>query len=314
MYLPFEALLTQQIQSQLADYRKLNYLLKNFTLRYTYSAGLLLKTYPENRTKQAKVLAVSFTKEHIPAGHSGDIQLLRTNLSNELPGSAKELRAISSYMNGKFYMGEEATESIFKKEAPHYDILHLAVHGEGHDEQTYSSRLIFKKEADTINDGFLYSYELYNIPMQAKLAVLSACETGLGKFTPGEGMFSMARAFLYAGCSGVVMSYWQVNDQTTALLMDYVYQNLSNGNSIDQALGNAKLEYLTKADRRNAHPSNWAAFVALGDTRPVMKAPAPLPVLAIAGSILGIFLMVILLCLLLRKKAKPLATREPFRL
>jgi CHAT domain-containing protein len=309
MHIPFEALTSQPVQSELADYRKLDYLLKHFTLSYTYSAGLLLKSYPGNSHKQANVLAISFSKEDILASNSGDIQLLRTNLNHELPGSAKELRAISSYMNGKFYIGEQATEGVFKKEVPRYDILHLAIHGEGNKEQTYSSRLIFKRETDSVNDGFLYSYELYNIPMQAKLAVLSACETGLGKSTPGEGIFSMARGFLYAGCSAVVMSYWQVNDQTTAQLMEYLYKNLYLGINIDQALGKAKLEYLTKADRRNAHPSNWAAFVAMGDMKPVMKAPDQLPFLAIGSSILTIFIMLLLLYLY-RKKTKQVGNQE----
>ena len=96
------------------------------------------------------------------------------------------------------------------------------------------------------------------------LAVLSACETGIGKEFKGEGVFSMARGFAYAGCPSIVMSLWKVNDKFTADLMARFYKHLNKGNKISESLSKSKLEFLQESDQYSAHPSNWAAFVPVG--------------------------------------------------
>ena len=163
-------------------------------------------------------------------------------------------------------MGEDATEHRFKTEAPDYTVLHLALHGESDTNSFYNSRLIFKQASDTTNDGSLYMYELLKLKLNANLAVLSACESGVGKLSKGEGVYSIARGFIQAGCPSVVMSLWKVNDAATAQLMAGFYQYLSAGQTTDVAIRTAKLTYIRESDRRLAHPSNWASFVNLGNT------------------------------------------------
>jgi CHAT domain-containing protein len=99
-----------------------------------------------------------------------------------------------------------------------------------------------------------------------RLAVLSACESGVGKNYAGEGMFSVARGFVYAGCPSLVMSLWRVNDYNTASLMGIFYENLAKNLTVDKALRNAKLEFIGTAGELGAHPANWAAFVNIGST------------------------------------------------
>lgn len=270
--MPFEALITSTKIDKDADYRKLNYLIKSFTISYNSSARLLLKKNLQQAAgHQCKVLGLSYSKDSVVKNQSGNLHALRNLTADDLPGSAEELKSISLYMNGKFYMGNEATEGVFKKEAPNYEILHLALHGKADSQYSYGSRLIFKKGNDSLNDESLYAYEIYNIPIKAKLAVLSACESGTGKLNPGEGIFSMARGFIYAGCPAVVMSFWKVNDNLTALIMRDFYKHLSVGVSIDQSLRKAKLEYIERADGRSAHPAYWSAFVAMGKMDPVIN-------------------------------------------
>ena len=134
------------------------------------------------------------------------------------------------------------------------------------DTHPLSSKLIFAPDQkDSLNDGFLNAYELYNMSINADMVVLSACNTGYGKITRGEGVMSLSRAFRYAGCKSLVMSLWQADDKTTATIMKLFYQNLAAGQQKDEALRHAKLSYLDHADPLTAHPYFWDAFIVSGN-------------------------------------------------
>ena len=102
--------------------------------------------------------------------------------------------------------------------------------------------------------------------LNADLAVLSACNTGIGDVMRGEGIMSLARGFMYAGCPSIVMSLWSVNDEASSSIMEGFYRNLAEGVDKDEALRQAKIAYLDKTGRRDAHPYFWAAHVLIGDT------------------------------------------------
>jgi CHAT domain-containing protein len=100
--------------------------------------------------------------------------------------------------------------------------------------------------------------------LDADLAVLSACETGNGRISPGEGVIGMSWAFLVAGTRSVVVSQWRVNSASTSRLMNSFYQGLASQNDASsqnksQALREASLRLLR--DRRYHHPFYWAGFV-----------------------------------------------------
>ena len=131
------------------------------------------------------------------------------------------------------------------------------------------SSLAFTENRDSTEDNFLHAYEISNMKLNANLVVLSACETGYGKFEQGEGVVSIARSFMYAGVPSLVVSLWQVNDVSTAKIMNSFYLNLSDGMNKATALRHAKLDYLKNTKGITGHPAFWSPFIQLGDSRPI---------------------------------------------
>ena len=123
--------------------------------------------------------------------------------------------------------------------------------------------------ADTTEDNKLYAYEVYNLKLNAQMAVLSSCSSGFGKMQKGEGMMSLARGFIYAGCPSIIMTLWQVADQSSSELMTSFYKYLKKGKSKQEAMRLAKIEYLESADDITSNPYFWSGFVVLGDSSPI---------------------------------------------
>jgi CHAT domain-containing protein len=283
--LPVEAFITSA-GTNASGYWELDYLCRKYIVNYAYSLSILQKNLEhQQKTDSPRLLALSYSSQ---LDTDADVELQRSE--NELPYSAEEILDIKKIMDAKCFLGNDATETRFKMFAPKYSMIHLALHGKADTTDMFNSRLIFKRDSTEKEDGELRAFELYDMDLsKLQLVVLSACETGLGEVHEGEGIFSIARGFAYAGCPSIVMSLWKVNDKTTADLVDFFYKNLRQGQPKDAALRNAKLSFLQSADDLSAHPANWAAFIALGNNSPVQLPAANYPwvVFAIAASLLG---------------------------
>jgi hypothetical protein len=130
------------------------------------------------------------------------------------------------------------------------------------------------------DDGFLTADEIAVLPLgSAQLVVLSACESGLGKATGGEGVLGVQRAFQVAGARSTIASLWKVNDLATRNIMEQFYLNhLEKGMSVREALRQAQLWALRNPDSvfrgaappddaqalRKLPPQFWAAFTLSG--------------------------------------------------
>lgn len=137
------------------------------------------------------------------------------------------------------------------------------------------SRLAFtRSENDTIEDNDLFTYEIYNMKLNAEMIVLSSCSSGFGKMQKGEGMMSLSRGFMYAGCPSIVMTLWQVSDRSSAELMSSFYKYLKHGKSKKEALRLAKIDYIENSDGLKANPYFWSAFVQVGDSSPLYRKTA----------------------------------------
>lgn len=263
-HLNFELLLTQKdTTNNPAD---LSYLLREYAITYANAANLLFaKDKSEQPTRQRQeCLAFSFSDSAITTNTMSLAALRNTGI--DLPGTRKEIKAISNIIDGQYYYGSQAIEANFKKNAGQYAILHLALHGDVDNERPENSRLYFTKSKDTIEDNLLYSHELFSLDIPAELTVLSACYTGTGKIAKGEGIMSLGNAFQYAGTKSLLLSSWEVSDQTTPELMQYFYTNLKAGMNKAKALQQAKLHYLATANINRTQPFYWGGFYLVGDS------------------------------------------------
>lgn len=136
-----------------------------------------------------------------------------------LPAAESEVKMLAALLpKSELLIRQVASETAFKKLAGRYSYLHIASHGEFNTDGALDSRLLLAK--DSQNDGSLTVRELYDLRLDAALATLSACETGLGKEMGGDDLIGLTRGFLYAGANNVVASLWPVSDEATALLME----------------------------------------------------------------------------------------------
>ncbi|RMG73751.1 MAG: CHAT domain-containing protein, partial [Bacteroidetes bacterium] len=260
-YLPFEVLLPRLPGPDLPDYGSFPYLLRYRQIQYAYASHLALAPASD---RPAPRLYLGMAPDY------GDASL--TRLQSHLP----EIQATRSLMQGRAWLGREASEGLFREQAPHYRILHLAMHTVLDEQDARYSFLAFAKPRDSTmadkNDGRLHAYEIAQLDLSAELAVLSACGTGQGPLLRGEGVMSLARAFRLAGCAHLVMSLWEADDQATARLMETFFRYLKEGHGKSAALRQARLDYLAQSAYR--HPAYWAAFVLVGDNQSV---PMPGP-------------------------------------
>ncbi len=270
--LPWELLITED-PGQTMDYEALPYLIKRFTVSYAYSATLLFQDlYQTNRDHNKTMLAFAPSYPEVFDSTSyASVKATFRNALAPLKWNKKEVETISKNINGNYYSAGAATESQFKKEAGHHRILHLSMHALIDHEDPMLSKLVFSQGADSLEDGMLHTYELYNMDLSAEMVVLSACETGIGELSRGEGVMSLGRAFSYAGCPSVVMSHWSVDDESTAQLMASFYEYIADGQSKAVALRKAKLDFLESAVGLKKHPFYWGGFVVMGNTDPIKQ-------------------------------------------
>jgi CHAT domain-containing protein len=162
-------------------------------------------------------------------------------------------------------IGLAAVEANVKQQLPQGNLLYFGTHAIADPADPLRSRLLLAKEpGDKEEDGYLHAYELYGIPIEADLAILNACESGIGQLQKGEGMISLAYSIHYAGCPSTVLSLWKVdekiNTQITASLLEY----LDDGLPKSEALRQAKLDYLAEAEGPLTHPFYWSGMVLMG--------------------------------------------------
>jgi CHAT domain-containing protein len=264
--LPLQCLLTSLPEKDAMGYQSLPYLIKDCEVSYAYSATTLL----QNRSKSAKTLpCAGFAPGYgLPATQPGTTTApVNTRvLFKPLVFNKQEVETTRKIMGGDMFIGSDATESTFKQHAGRYNILHLAMHGLANDSFPNRSLLAFSN-TPMQEDNLLFCYEIYGLQLNADLAVLSACETGMGRWQEGEGILSLGRAFHFAGCPSVIAGHWNVDDAVATRLMGDFYSILADGKDYVAALEQAKRNIINNADdERLGHPFYWATYNLMGGT------------------------------------------------
>lgn len=271
-YVSFESLLTKEVNTARVDYRNLPYLIIDHNINNAYSCALLInaksRKSPVNITDNFLAFAPARFGGEDNGGAIAYSERERGETMINLPGSEKEVKNIQKIVGGKIYLDSTATKSKFISEASKYRILHIATHGIVDNNNPMYSKLVFYPEKSSRNN-FLTTSELFNMQLNADLAVLSACKTGYGKNVKGEGLMTLSRGFLYSGVPSLVISLWNVNDQSSAGIMENFYKYLKEGYSKDESLRRSKLDYLRSADNITANPYYWASFVNVGNNKPL---------------------------------------------
>ncbi len=244
-FVPFEALITSIDGTP--SLRNAAYLLRQQTVRYAWSLAVL------RQQKSLKSKASNY-------------------LLSIAPGFAKHERGLAPLASAGFnwngiagwdiqnLQGQNADLQHFLNVAGEYRVLHFSTHA-----------FAGSNPRIELMDKSLLLPDLYALPLQADLVMLSACKTGLGKEEKGEGVMSLARAFAQAGAACIISSLWSVNDQSTSRLLRYFYDKIGQGHSSAAALRDAKLAYLADSEVGNAaqSPYFWAGLVVVGDDRVV---------------------------------------------
>ncbi len=149
-----------------------------------------------------------------------------------------------------------------------YHILHFATHALQSTDPAALSALVLSRFDDQGRhvDGYLRVADLEELDLPSDLVVLSACDTALSGQSPGEELPPLPQAFFIAGAQRVLASLWQVEDESTSLLMERFYQGLlARHLSPSRALREAQIS--VRAQPRWRSPRYWAGFVLLGDWR-----------------------------------------------
>lgn len=248
---PFEILSPKEEGTQ--------YLIQDYNIGYAYSATLFQKGQIK-KEQPAEHLFLGFapsfsTQIAENRDCSGEV------LAN-LTHSANEILSVQELLGGEVMLGKQANSDFFLEQAGHYKIIHLATHACMDEENPMQSKVFFADEP-------IINQELFNLNLSADMAVLSACNTGSGQLVKGDGVMSLSKGFIHAGCPSALVSLWSVDDYSTSEIMINFYKYLKKGQSKDKAIRNAKLEYLASADKVKRHPFYWAAFIHMGDPAPL---------------------------------------------
>lgn len=259
---PFDALLD----------RHNHYVVESRTVVYSSSASsfFLLRTTPPPKDYRQTVLAVggipydrsNLTTTAVTRGYGATV------LSN-LPSSREEAVDAAAAFPSRSRMlllGENATETAFKK-AINHRVIHLAVHAIPNETRPDRAALVLLSDPAHDEDGFLQASEIVQLPLNADLVVLSACDTAVGPLEGEEGISTLSQAFLLAGARTVVSTLWSVEDETTLYLMKTFYVELHRKKPVPEALAAAKRTML-KTYGAKAIPYYWAGFTVEGVGEP----------------------------------------------
>ena len=252
--LPFESLPADE---------ESNPLLETKTISYQLSAKFIHNALAATKTPFRRYAVLSFA----PFADSGEwVNTSPVRFMDRLPSSGQEIDGLQ----GNRYVNAQATKDRFLKEVNHFPVVHLATHALSDQQDPQASMICFFPQHKGAGEDCLFLSELYGLNMDSTdLVILSTCESGNGELVDNEGVMSLSRGFLYAGCASTVNSLWKADDQSTEAILQKFHVYLEKGFSKPAALRQAKLDYI-HGNAVYTSPNYWAHLVLVGNTDPIM--------------------------------------------
>ncbi len=243
-------------------------LIDHHSIQYEYSAQMLIK----EAFSTADFSYTGFAPEYSSndkVNVTGEEAVMLEEIYNSaramlgpLKFNIPEVIESAQLFNGRSFIGTKVDKQTFLNNSKDSRILHLAMHAITDDQNPDYSQLFFKHDS---TQQPLYAYELNEQHLKSELAILSACNTGVGLYRRGDGVQSLARAFKAAGCKNIVMSLWPANDASTKDIVVGFLKKLKAGMGKADALRQSKLDYLQTAPPELKQPYYWAGLVLIGD-------------------------------------------------
>jgi CHAT domain-containing protein len=223
-FLPFHTLRTGE-----------EYLCDSFTISYAPSASVFCACQEKPASANTGSLVFGIADERAP-------QIL------------EEAQSVASLLpNSELRTGSEATSSALRESGPHSRLLHIATHGVYRQDNPMFSGI-------RLGDGYLNLFDLYQMRLNASLVTLSGCATGMNFVAAGDELLGLQRGLFYAGASTLLLSLWDVHDQSTSVLMQLFYREYLHTGEMADALQLA----MQQLRQQNPHPYFWAPFVLVG--------------------------------------------------
>jgi CHAT domain-containing protein len=267
--IPFEALFTVSDESSFTDWGNIPFLIEYWSFSYAYSASLIGRgtslggeSVPSGLLAVAPVYQQSAT---VAASHDTYLEF------DPIPYTLTEVDGLASLFarfaepRGRGDEGrhlvlrdDEASEaSIQSLDLTRFKYVHFATHAFFSAAEPMSSGVVLYPGKSSEFDNVLRVSEIYGLGLSADLVVLSACDTGVGVFYPGEGLLGLPHAFLYAGARNVVASLWIGEDAATATIVLHFYRHLFAGSTLTSSLTRAK-RFVLNDMPQFASPMYWA--------------------------------------------------------
>jgi CHAT domain-containing protein len=212
-----------------------SYLIDRFSISYAPSASV----YAHCQTKLVNAAGDSLILG-LPDARTPSIRAEVDALARILP-------------NARLFLGDEATEDVLQTYGPRSKTVHIATHGYFRQDNPMFSSI-------RLGTSHLSLYDMAHLQLPVELVVLSGCATGLNVVTPGDELMGLVRGLLQAGAQSLILSLWDVHDDSTKEFMVEFYTQLQQGRSKAEAMQAASISLR----ERRPHPYHWAPFLLIG--------------------------------------------------
>jgi CHAT domain-containing protein/Tfp pilus assembly protein PilF len=170
------------------------------------------------------------------------------------PHILHEVQSVATLLpHPELFLGSQATSDVLRGRGFASSLLHIATHGTYRQDNPMFSGI-------RLGDGYLNLYDLYQIRLPAKLVTLSGCATGMNFVSAGDELLGLQRGLFCAGATSLLLSLWDVHDESTSALMQAFYRNYIHTGDMAGALQSA----MKQLRQQNPHPYFWAPFVLVG--------------------------------------------------